>query len=57
MKIAISAATGHFGQLAIQELLKTVAAGDIVAVVRNREKGQRYHLLVLRCAKRITRMK
>ncbi|ATU70483.1 NAD(P)-dependent oxidoreductase [Levilactobacillus brevis] len=41
MKIAISAATGHFGQLAIQELLKTVAAGDIVAVVRNREKGQR----------------
>lgn len=42
MKIAISAATGHFGQLAIQELLKTVAAGDIVAVVRNREKGQRF---------------
>ncbi|MGO1970137.1 MAG: SDR family oxidoreductase [Levilactobacillus brevis] len=41
MKIAISAATGNFGQLAIQELLKTVAAGDIVAVVRNREKGQR----------------
>ena len=42
MKIAISAATGHFVQLAIQELLKTVAAGDIVAVVRNREKGQRF---------------
>ena len=39
MKYAISAATGHFGQLAINELLQTVAPTDIVAIVRNPEKA------------------
>ena len=40
MKYAISAATGHFGQIAIQHLLKTVPASDIVAIVRNAKKGR-----------------
>lgn len=40
MKIAISAATGHFGQLAIHDLLKNVDASDIIAIVRNAEKGR-----------------
>ncbi|MFD1454069.1 SDR family oxidoreductase [Levilactobacillus lanxiensis] len=40
MKYAISAATGRFGQLVINDLLKTVDASDIVAIVRNASKGQ-----------------
>jgi len=39
MKYAISAATGHFGQIVIQELLKTVAPTDVIAIVRNPQKA------------------
>lgn len=39
MKYAISAATGHFGQIAIRELLKDVYASDVIAIVRNVEKA------------------
>lgn len=39
MKYAISAATGHFGQIVIKELLKTVAPSDVIAIVRNPEKA------------------
>ncbi|NLR10305.1 MULTISPECIES: NAD(P)H-binding protein [Lactobacillaceae] len=39
MKYAISAATGHFGQIVIQQLLKSVPASDIIAIVRNAKKG------------------
>jgi len=41
MKYAISAATGHFGQLAINELLKEISASDITAVVRNVDKAKK----------------
>ncbi|MFC6181866.1 SDR family oxidoreductase [Lactiplantibacillus daowaiensis] len=39
MKYAVSAATGHFGQIVVRELLKTVAPTDIVAIVRNPQKA------------------
>lgn len=41
MKYAISAATGRFGQLVIQDLRKIVDVSDIVAIVRDVEKAQR----------------
>ncbi|WP_125761646.1 SDR family oxidoreductase [Companilactobacillus hulinensis] len=41
MKYAISAATGHFGQIAIRELLKEVSAEDIIAIVRNTDKAKK----------------
>ncbi|MFD1417633.1 SDR family oxidoreductase [Companilactobacillus keshanensis] len=41
MKYAISAATGHFGQIAIPELLKNINASDITAIVRNTEKAEK----------------
>lgn len=39
MKIAITGATGQFGSLAIESLLKTVPAGDLVVSVRNPDKA------------------
>lgn len=39
MKIAITGATGQFGSLVIEALLKTVPAGDLVVSVRNPEKA------------------
>lgn len=41
MKYAISAATGHFGQIAIRELLKEVSASDVIAIVRNPDKAKK----------------
>ncbi|POP41060.1 NAD(P)-dependent oxidoreductase [Superficieibacter electus] len=38
--IAITGATGHLGQLVINDLLKTVAANRLVAIVRNPAKAQ-----------------
>ena len=39
--IAITGATGQLGQHVIEELLKTVPASQIVAIVRNRRKPKR----------------
>ncbi|MDH6368694.1 NAD(P)H dehydrogenase (quinone) [Paenibacillus sp. PastF-3] len=39
MKIAITGATGQFGSLVIESLLKTVPAGDLVVSVRNPDKA------------------
>lgn len=39
MKIAITGATGHFGSLVIESLLKSVSAGDLVVSVRNPDKA------------------
>lgn len=39
MKIAITGATGQFGSLVIEALLKTVPASDLVVSVRNPEKA------------------
>lgn len=39
MKIAITGATGHFGTLVMESLLKSVPAGDLVVSVRNPEKA------------------
>lgn len=41
MKYAISAATGHFGQIAIRELLKKVNPSDVIAIVRNTDKAKK----------------
>ncbi|WP_334329355.1 NAD(P)H-binding protein [Companilactobacillus sp. HBUAS59699] len=41
MKYAISAATGHFGQIAIRELLKDISASDVIAIVRNVDKARK----------------
>ena len=38
--IAVTGATGHLGQLVIDELLQRVPADQVVAVVRNAEKAQ-----------------
>ncbi|OTG87542.1 NAD(P)-dependent oxidoreductase [Acinetobacter sp. ANC 4558] len=40
MKIAITGATGQLGQLVINALLKTTAAQNIIALVRNIEKAE-----------------
>ena len=37
--IAITGATGQLGQYVIEELLKTVPANEIVAIVRNPAKA------------------
>ncbi|MEK3982709.1 SDR family oxidoreductase [Paenibacillus sp. FSL K6-3166] len=39
MKIAITGATGQFGSLVIESLLKTVPAGELVVSVRNPDKA------------------
>jgi NAD(P)H dehydrogenase (quinone) len=39
MSIAITGATGHFGNRVISELLKTIPASEIIASVRNIEKA------------------
>lgn len=39
MKIAITGATGQFGSLVVEALLKSVPAGDLVVSVRNPEKA------------------
>ncbi|MEV7896023.1 NAD(P)H-binding protein, partial [Streptomyces cyaneofuscatus] len=39
MSIVVTGATGELGRLVIDELLATVPAGEIVAVVRNKEKA------------------
>lgn len=41
MKYAISAATGSFGQTAVKNLVDAVGAENVVAIVRNEEKGKR----------------
>ncbi|SCC31497.1 SDR family oxidoreductase [Kosakonia oryziphila] len=38
--IALTGATGHLGQFVVEELLKTVAAKQIVAIVRNPAKAE-----------------
>ncbi len=40
MKYAISAATGSFGQTAVKNLVDAVGAENVVAIVRNEEKGK-----------------
>lgn len=40
MKYGITAATGHFGQVAVKELVGLVGADNIVAIVRNLEKAK-----------------
>ena len=40
MKYAITAATGNFGQTAVNELLKLVDAKDIIVIARNQAKAQ-----------------
>ena len=40
IRIAITGATGQLGQLVIEELLKTVPASQIVAIVRNPAKAE-----------------
>ncbi|MEC0168233.1 SDR family oxidoreductase [Paenibacillus graminis] len=39
MKIALTGATGHFGSIVAETLLKSVAAGNMVVSVRNPEKA------------------
>ena len=39
MKIGLTGATGQLGRLVVQELLKTVPAQDIVAIVRSAAKA------------------
>ncbi|QBP18189.1 SDR family oxidoreductase [Acetilactobacillus jinshanensis] len=41
MKYAISAATGHLGRLAVQDLEKLVGKDNVVALARNVEKGKK----------------
>ena len=41
MKYAISAATGNFGQTAVKKLVDAVGAENVVAIVRNEEKGKK----------------
>lgn len=40
MKYAITAATGNFGQTAVNELLKLVDTKDIIVIARNQAKAQ-----------------
>lgn len=39
MKIALTGATGHFGSIVAETLLKSVAAGNLIVSVRNPEKA------------------
>ncbi|MGM9905827.1 NAD(P)H-binding protein [Lactobacillus sp.] len=41
MKYAISAATGNFGQTAVKKLVEAVGAENVVAIVRDEEKGKK----------------
>lgn len=41
MKYAITAATGNFGQIAIKKLIDLVGSDNVIAIVRNLEKGQK----------------
>lgn len=41
MKYAISAATGSFGQTVVKNLVDAVGAENVVAIIRNEEKGKR----------------
>lgn len=41
MKYAITGATGHFGQLALKELLKLTASQNIIAIARNVAKAKK----------------
>lgn len=41
MKYAVTAATGHFGQIAVQHLNQLVGAANVVVVARNQEKAQK----------------
>ncbi|OKP93215.1 NAD(P)-dependent oxidoreductase [Paenibacillus sp. P3E] len=45
MKIALTGATGHFGSIVAETLLKSVTAGNLVVSVRNPEKAE--HLRAL----------
>lgn len=40
MKYGITATTGHFGQVAVKELVGLVGADNVVAIVRNLEKAK-----------------
>ena len=40
MKYGITAATGHFGQVAVKELVGLVGADNVVAIARNLEKAK-----------------
>ncbi len=55
--IAITGATGQLGQHVIEELLKTVPASQIVAIVRNWRKPKRCVSKGSLCVRRITPMK
>ena len=39
MKLAVTGATGHLGRLVVQDLIKSVPAQDVVAVVRDAAKA------------------
>ena len=43
MKYGITAATGHFCQVAVKELVGLVGADNVVAIVRNLEKAKQSH--------------
>lgn len=55
--IAITGATGQLGQHVIEELLKTVPASQIVAIVRNPAKAEALRQQGSLCVRRITPMK
>lgn len=57
MKYAISAATGNFGQTAVKNLVDAVGAENVVAIVRNEEKGSSFCQLELKSARLTTAMK
>ncbi|MCM3784698.1 SDR family oxidoreductase [Neobacillus mesonae] len=40
MKIGLTGATGHFGSIVAETLLKTIPAGDLIISVRNPEKAE-----------------
>ena len=40
MKYGITAATGHFGQVAVKKLVGLVGADNVVAIARNLEKAK-----------------
>lgn len=40
MKYAVTAATGHFGRVAVKQLTNLVGKEQVVAIVRNVAKGE-----------------
>ena len=50
-EICITAATGHFGQVAVKELVGLVGADNVVAIARNLEKLSNYFLMILKFVK------